>query len=200
MLALYRIFFFTCCIKISKIHVVYVSVSVGREDCSDCSRGHFNICKQISTFPIIHINEKLGTVTSRSFPVPSHVVFIVSKPIQTVCTLLSQHEIELNDRTVKFRHPLIFIWFAEMNSASISSGNQLWMFHPFLILVQVFLVAGTLSKLPQNSVNYLIPVDLDTGFLKLVCLSGEKYLWLAHSPALQSSAEHVGLSAWQCMD
>lgn len=125
MLALYRIFFFTCCIKISKIHVVYVSVSVGREDCSDCSRGHFNICKQISTFPIIHINEKLGTVTSRSFPVPSHVVFIVSKPIQTVCTLLSQHEIELNDRTVKFRHPLIFIWFAEMNSASISSGNQL---------------------------------------------------------------------------
>lgn len=27
----------TCSIKISKIHVVYVSVSVGRDDCSDCS-------------------------------------------------------------------------------------------------------------------------------------------------------------------
>lgn len=53
---------------------------------------------------------------------------------------------------------------------------------------------------PKFRVNYLIPVDLDTGFLKLVCLSGAKYLWLAHSPVLQSSAKHVGLSAWQRMD
>lgn len=78
------LFFLTCCIKISKIHV-YVSVSVGRDDCSDCSRWHFNICKQKSTFPIILINEKLGLATSWS---------LVSKPIQIICTLLSQHEIE----------------------------------------------------------------------------------------------------------